>query len=80
MQRRFRTTASADVSKIVSHLRETRTFKNNWLRDSSTYPLLAALGCAITMCVGVGLSCLANNPDVRLTTEKKHATIRNWGL
>jgi NADH-ubiquinone reductase complex 1 MLRQ subunit len=56
------------------------TFQKNWLSDPSTYPVMAALTFGIFMCAGVGFSCLVYSPDVRIATDKKHATVRDWGL
>jgi len=54
------------------------TFSKNWLQDSSVYPLFAALGGAVALCIGVGVHFLANNKDVRIASAKKRATIRDW--
>lgn len=42
-------------------------FQTNWLMDPSCYPLIVIMGCAATFATGVGLSCLARNPDVRIS-------------
>jgi NADH-ubiquinone reductase complex 1 MLRQ subunit len=78
-QCRFQSTKTG-VSTTFLTMGKDRTFKKNWLGDPSVYPLLVALSCACTMAAGVGISCLANNPDVRISNSKKHSTVRDWGL
>jgi hypothetical protein len=77
-QRRCQTSGTSTT--FITMKKDHASFKKNWLSDTSTYPLLFALGTAIFMAAGVGFSCIANNPDVRLSNDKKHAIIRNWGL
>jgi len=76
-QHRFQ---SSGTSTTFLTLKNRDSFRKNWLSDPSTYPLLVALGSAVALCAGVGFSCLAYSPDVRIAADKKRATIRNWGL
>lgn len=76
-QRRFQ---SSGTFSTVLMLKNRDSFRRNWLSDPSTYPLFVAMGTAIALCAGVGFSCLAYCPDVRIASDKKRATIRNWGL
>mmetsp|Transcript_5275 Transcript_5275/g.10416 ORF Transcript_5275/g.10416 Transcript_5275/m.10416 type:complete len:96 (-) Transcript_5275:134-421(-) len=79
--RRFQSTvAKSEISKTFLTMPKTRTFQKSWLSDPSTYPVLSALVFACGMAAGVGVTCLMNSPDVRISTEKKRAVIRNWGL
>lgn len=75
--RRFQSTQQPT---FIARRKAQASFRQNWLSDPSTYPLLAALGGALMLCAGVGFSCLAYSPDVRLSNDKKHAIIRNWSL
>mmetsp|Transcript_24399 Transcript_24399/g.45120 ORF Transcript_24399/g.45120 Transcript_24399/m.45120 type:complete len:89 (+) Transcript_24399:122-388(+) len=54
------------------------SFKKNWLSDPSTYPLFVCLGAACTLCFGVGVSCLAFNPDVQVDPAKRNSMMRTW--
>lgn len=75
--RRFK----SDVSTTFLTLgKQQANVKKNWLSDPATYPLLAALGTAVAMCTGVGLSCLAYSPDVRIASHKKNSTLRDWSM
>uniref|UniRef100_A0A7S1D3K4 Uncharacterized protein n=1 Tax=Cyclophora tenuis TaxID=216820 RepID=A0A7S1D3K4_CYCTE len=56
------------------------TFKANWLSDTATYPLLAVMGAATLLVVGVGASCLSFSPDVRIYPSKRSSIVRTWGL
>eukprot|EP00529_Nitzschia_sp_RCC80_P040734 CAMPEP_0113451396 /NCGR_PEP_ID=MMETSP0014_2-20120614/6317_1 /TAXON_ID=2857 /ORGANISM="Nitzschia sp." /LENGTH=85 /DNA_ID=CAMNT_0000342751 /DNA_START=172 /DNA_END=429 /DNA_ORIENTATION=+ /assembly_acc=CAM_ASM_000159 len=51
-------------------------FKNAWLSDPSTYPIIFIMGCAITMVVGVSASCLAYNPDVQISPNNRGNIMR----
>jgi hypothetical protein len=77
-QRRYQTSGTSTT--FITMKKDHASFKKNWLSDSSTYPLLFALGSAIFMAAGVGFSCIANSPDVRISNDTKHSTVRNWGL
>jgi hypothetical protein len=74
-QRRFQ---SSNILSTYDTVRKTRTIKNNWLSDISTYPVMAALGFALAMAGGFGISFLVNSPDVRLSGHKKQSTVRDW--
>jgi hypothetical protein len=71
-QRRYQTFGTSMT--FITMKKDHASFKRNWLSDPSTYPLLFALGSAIFMAAGVGISCIRNSPDVRIST------VRNWGL
>jgi NADH-ubiquinone reductase complex 1 MLRQ subunit len=80
LQTQGRLQSTQSTQAIYANLRNSRTTKSNWLSDPSTYPLLVALGGAVAMAAGVGLSCLTYNPDVRISKDKKHALIRDWTM
>jgi len=46
-------------------------FRENWLSDPSTYPLIAILGVACGFCGGFCAYKLAYCPDVRITSNTK---------
>jgi NADH-ubiquinone reductase complex 1 MLRQ subunit len=55
------------------------TFKENWLSDPSTYPIIVIMGCALTFMTGMGFHALAYYKDVRINPAKKHSEIQTWG-
>eukprot|EP00568_Trieres_chinensis_P007629 CAMPEP_0183295752 /NCGR_PEP_ID=MMETSP0160_2-20130417/3594_1 /TAXON_ID=2839 ORGANISM="Odontella Sinensis, Strain Grunow 1884" /NCGR_SAMPLE_ID=MMETSP0160_2 /ASSEMBLY_ACC=CAM_ASM_000250 /LENGTH=91 /DNA_ID=CAMNT_0025457283 /DNA_START=91 /DNA_END=366 /DNA_ORIENTATION=+ len=71
--RRFQSTSTTFLTATGG------TFRQNWLSDSSTYPLLVCLGAACALCTGVGIHFLANNPDVRISPTKRNSIVRTWG-
>jgi hypothetical protein len=60
------------------HAHKGSTFSKNWLQDQSTYPMMAVLGAAGLLVVGVGVSCLSFNPDVQIDPKKRTAIVRTW--
>ena len=74
--RRFQSTTPSFIAKR----QEGYSFSKAWLSDPSCYPVITALGFACAMCAGVGITCLMNSPDVRISQEKKHSIVRSWGL
>lgn len=75
--RRFQ---SSGTSTTFLHAHKQQTFRKNWLSDPSTYPMIAVLGAAGVLCVGVMASCMFFSPDVRVDPKKRNAMIRTWGL
>ncbi|KAJ8604846.1 hypothetical protein CTAYLR_001066 [Chrysophaeum taylorii] len=55
-----------------------RTFKESWLSDPATYPILIIISGAMCFCTAVGLRCLFTNPDVRINKTKRSQIIRDW--
>ena len=51
-------------------------YKNNWLSDPSTYPLIATMGVAFFLVTGVGASCIFYNPDVQINPEIRGSVLR----
>jgi hypothetical protein len=76
-QRRYKTSG---ISTTFITMKKDQSFKKAWLSDFSTYPLLFSLIGGVCMAGGVFISMIANSPDVKLVNDRKHATIRNWGL
>ena len=52
--------------------------KKAWLSDPSTYPLIAIMGAAGMLVLGVGTSCLMYNPDVQINPNKRGSPMRTW--
>lgn len=55
------------------------TFRENWLSDPATYPIIAVLGGAMTLVVGIWFHSLAINKDVQIDPKKRNSIIRTWG-
>lgn len=56
-----------------------RTFKQDWLSDPSTYPIIVIMGCAISFMTGMGIHALTSYKDVRIDPRKKHSEVQYWG-
>lgn len=56
------------------------TFKENWLSDPSTYPILVIMGGALTFMTGMGLHALAYYKDVRINPSNKHSELQTRGI
>jgi len=54
-------------------------FKENFLSDPSTYPIIVIMSFALTFMCGMGYHALAYYKDVRINPSKKHAEIQTWG-
>jgi hypothetical protein len=86
--RRFQSTAgtasaaAANNSTFVVRSRAYKSspaFKKAWLSDPSTYPLIFIMGVAGMLVLGVGTSCIMNNPDVQINPNKRGSVVRSWG-
>jgi hypothetical protein len=55
------------------------SIKKAWLSDTSTYPLLFALGFVGFFCVGMSANAFLTYKDVKISSSYKHKTIRDWG-
>mmetsp|Transcript_33846 Transcript_33846/g.82043 ORF Transcript_33846/g.82043 Transcript_33846/m.82043 type:complete len:89 (-) Transcript_33846:118-384(-) len=75
-QRRYQ----SSVSTTFLTKKKERTFQKAWLSDPSTFPMIAIMGGAGALVVGVAASCLASNPDVQISPSKRGAVIRNWQM
>lgn len=56
-----------------------RGFKQDWLSDPSTYPIMLIMGTAITFMTGMGIHALTSYKDLRIDPRKKHAEMQFWG-
>ena len=72
-QRRFQSTSTTFLTK-----RSQETLRKNWLSDPSTYPLIAIMGGAAALVLGVGSSCIMYNPDVQINPNKRGNVMREW--
>ena len=68
-------------SAVPPHLRKNmqRGFKENFLSDPSTYPIIVIMGCAVTFMTGMGFHALAYYKDVRINPSKKGSQLQTWG-
>jgi hypothetical protein len=72
-QRRFQSSGPA-----VTTVPRT-TFKQNWLSDPSTYPLIAVMSGALALVGGVSAYYLSIHPDVQINPTKRNSLFRTWG-
>lgn len=56
----------------------TSTFRQDWLSDPSTYPIIVILGVAITGAFGFISYKIAYCPNVRITSKAKGQLLRTW--
>jgi NADH-ubiquinone reductase complex 1 MLRQ subunit len=54
-------------------------FKEAWLSDPSTYPIIFIMGFALTFMTGMSLHALAYYKDVRIDPSKRNSEVRTWG-
>jgi hypothetical protein len=53
-------------------------FKQNFLSDPSTYPLIAIMTIACSLVVGMSANALGRYKNVRILPSHKHEVIPNW--
>lgn len=53
-------------------------FKQSWLSDPSTYPLIAVMTLATTVCVGMSANALMRYQGVKISSHKKNAILNDW--
>ncbi|VEU38871.1 unnamed protein product [Pseudo-nitzschia multistriata] len=51
-------------------------FGKTWLSDPATYPIIAVMGGALALLLGVSGSCLLYNPDVQINANKRGSILR----
>mmetsp|Transcript_15436 Transcript_15436/g.42811 ORF Transcript_15436/g.42811 Transcript_15436/m.42811 type:complete len:95 (-) Transcript_15436:238-522(-) len=72
--RRNASTATPAFVKAKRAYGKPGSFKIAWLSDPSCYPIIAVMGGAGALVLGVGTSCLMYNPDVII--KKQGSVIR----
>ena len=60
-------------SKLYPDPRNQYSFKESWLSDPSTYPLLTALVFGGTLILGFSVNALTNYRGVKISSDIKHA-------
>eukprot|EP00977_Amphora_coffeiformis_P017259 scaffold5533_cov159-Amphora_coffeaeformis.AAC.15 len=53
-------------------------FKQSWFSDPSTYPLIAVMAAATTVCVGMSTNALFRYRGVKISSDKKNAIMNEW--
>ena len=76
-QRRFKSSPSSGTTFLT--LAKKKGFKDNWLSDPSTYPLIAVMCVAGGLVVGTSTYYLTVNPDVQVSPTKRNSLFRTWG-
>mmetsp|Transcript_33667 Transcript_33667/g.104262 ORF Transcript_33667/g.104262 Transcript_33667/m.104262 type:complete len:94 (-) Transcript_33667:47-328(-) len=54
------------------------TFKEAWLADPATYPIIVIISTACIGCAAYCAKCLFGSPDVRITKTSRSQIIRDW--
>ncbi|CAH0379002.1 unnamed protein product [Pelagomonas calceolata] len=67
-------TLSAGPKKPAAEL----TFKEAWLSDPATYPIVVIISTAVIGCFSYCTFCLFCSPDVRITKTARSQVIRDW--
>lgn len=55
------------------------SFKESWLSDPATYPLIVIMGCAITFVTGASVHALTSYKDVQIDPKKRNSVLQTWG-
>ena len=58
---------------------QTYSFKQNFLSDPSTYPLIIVMGVATSFIIGMSVNAIVNYKDLRITPKYKHQLLQDWG-
>eukprot|EP00616_Rhizochromulina_sp_CCMP1243_P008173 CAMPEP_0118987068 /NCGR_PEP_ID=MMETSP1173-20130426/43436_1 /TAXON_ID=1034831 /ORGANISM="Rhizochromulina marina cf, Strain CCMP1243" /LENGTH=71 /DNA_ID=CAMNT_0006937893 /DNA_START=47 /DNA_END=262 /DNA_ORIENTATION=+ len=67
------------VRKNSSGAVQEKSFKEIWLSDPGTYPVIGIISFACLFCGGYYSYNILTNPDIRITKGKRRDTvIRNW--
>ena len=59
--------------------RKTWDIKKDWFSDSSTYPIIVIMGCALTFMTGVAANALTRYKDVTIDPKKRNSKLQTWG-
>ena len=66
------------ATKYDTEIGKPASFKQAWLSDPSTYPIMVVLGFAMAMCTGFMFYKLTRCDDVRVTSKAKGQVLRTW--
>eukprot|EP00567_Pseudictyota_dubia_P007411 CAMPEP_0197436970 /NCGR_PEP_ID=MMETSP1175-20131217/4292_1 /TAXON_ID=1003142 /ORGANISM="Triceratium dubium, Strain CCMP147" /LENGTH=132 /DNA_ID=CAMNT_0042966377 /DNA_START=213 /DNA_END=611 /DNA_ORIENTATION=- len=55
------------------------SFKESWLSDPATYPLIVIMGCALTFLTGASVHALTCYKDVQIDPKKRNSKLQTWG-
>mmetsp|Transcript_4056 Transcript_4056/g.7805 ORF Transcript_4056/g.7805 Transcript_4056/m.7805 type:complete len:142 (-) Transcript_4056:124-549(-) len=69
--------AAAPKNKLVPDVYQ-YNFKQSWFSDPSTYPLIAVMAAATTVCVGMSANALFRYRGVKISSDKKNAIMNEW--
>lgn len=57
----------------------TYSFRERWLSDPSTYPIIVVMGCALTFMTGASIHALTCYKDVQIDPAKRNSKLQTWG-
>jgi NADH-ubiquinone reductase complex 1 MLRQ subunit len=66
------------ATKHVTEPGKPPSFKQSWLSDPSTYPIMVVLGFAVSMCCAFMYYKFTRCDDVRVTSKAKGQVLRTW--
>ena len=66
------------ASKPVTEIGKPASFKQAWLSDPSTYPIMIVIGGAGVMCSAFMFYKFTRCDDVRITSKAKGQVLRTW--
>jgi hypothetical protein len=69
----------ADVLPYAPQPRKQYSFKQEWLSDPATYPIIVIMGGGLTFMVGMGFNALFGYKDVQINPNKRGAMLQDWG-
>ncbi|TFJ85783.1 hypothetical protein NSK_003287 [Nannochloropsis salina CCMP1776] len=55
-----------------------KNFKQTWLMDGATYPIIVIITFAVTMCSGFTAYKFLHSPDNRVNPRKRTSLMRDW--
>jgi hypothetical protein len=66
------------ASKPATGVGKQPSFKETWLSDPSTYPIMVVIGGAVAMCTAFMIYKFTRCEDVRVTSKAKGQVLRTW--
>ena len=78
----FASACSSVLSQIQTEQpleKYTYSFKDRWLSDPATYPIIVVMGCAITFVTGASIHALTCYKDVQIDPAKRNSKLQTWG-
>uniref|UniRef100_A0A7S3P1T7 Uncharacterized protein n=1 Tax=Amphora coffeiformis TaxID=265554 RepID=A0A7S3P1T7_9STRA len=75
--RRLASVSAAPKNKLVPDMYQ-YNFNKSWFSDPSTYPLIAVMALATTVCVGMSANAMLRYRGVKISSDKKNSILNDW--